>query len=171
MRAIRAIGALLVLAGGLFIGARAIPPAPALGSFLEPAHGVWSLARAAVPDRSAASSLAGLGQAVQVVYDERGVPHIFAKSEDDAYRALGYVVARDRLFQLYVQTLAATGRLSEISGAQALPLDREMRHLGLPRAAERLTARTGDTSVAVRMVRAYADGVNAYIAAMPAAEL
>ena len=71
------------------------------------------------------------------MYDERAVPHIFARSEEDAYRALGYVVARDRLFQLYLQTLAASGRLTEIGGAQALALDREMRHLGLPRAAER----------------------------------
>ena len=39
---------------------------------------------------------------MEVVYDERAVPHIFARTEDDAYRALGYVVARDRLFQLYI---------------------------------------------------------------------
>jgi len=171
MRVLRLVVALLVLGGGLVVGARPIGPAPALGAFLEPAHGVWSLARAAVPATGADADIPGLGASVEVVYDERAVPHIFARSEEDAYRALGYVVARDRLFQLYVQTLAAGGRLTEIGGAQALPLDREMRHLGLPRAAERLTARTGDTSVAVRMVRAYADGVNAYIAAMPAAEL
>ncbi|HKP16354.1 MAG TPA: penicillin acylase family protein, partial [Gemmatimonadaceae bacterium] len=121
----------------------------------------------AAPD----ASVAGLGAPVEVVYDERAVPHIFARSEEDAYRALGYVVARDRLFQLYVQTLAASGRLTEIGGAQALVLDREMRQLGLPRAAEALAARVGDTSVTVRTARAYADGVNAYIAAMPAAEL
>jgi penicillin G amidase len=70
-----------------------------------------------------------------------------------------------------VQTLAASGRLTEIGGAQALELDREMRHLGLPRAAEALPVRLGDTSLTVRVARAYADGVNAYIAAMPAGEL
>ena len=51
-----------------------------------------------------------------------GVPHVFAAREEDAYRALGWVVARDRLFQLYVQTLAASGRLTEIGGARVLPL-------------------------------------------------
>lgn len=171
MRALRLIAALLVLGAGLFIGARPIGPAPALGAFLEPAHGVWSLARAATASTASDAAVPGLGASVEVVYDERAVPHIFARSEEDAYRALGYVVARDRLFQLYVQTLAASGRLTEIGGAPALPLDREMRHLGLPRAAERLAARLGDTSVTVRIARAYADGVNAYIAAMPAAEL
>ena len=171
MRTLRLVAALLVLGGGLLVGARPIGPAPALGAFLEPAHGVWSLARAAAAPAGPDASVPGLGAPVDVVYDERAVPHIFARSEEDAYRALGYVVARDRLFQLYMQTLAASGRITEIGGAQALELDREMRHLGLPRAAEALPARIGDTSVAVRTARAYADGVNAYIAAMPAAEL
>jgi penicillin amidase len=171
LRVLRLIAALLVLAGGILVGARPIGPAPALGAFLEPAHGVWSLARAAATPTAPDASLPGLRAPVEVVYDDRAVPHIFARSEDDAYRALGYVVARDRLFQLYVQTLASSGRITEIAGARALSLDREMRHLGLPRAAERVAARLGDTSVTVRVARAYADGVNAYIAAMPAAEL
>jgi penicillin amidase len=171
VRALRLVVALVVLAGGLFVGARPIGPAPALGAFLEPAHGVWSLARAAAAPVAPDASVAGLGAPVEVVYDDRAVPHIFARSEEDAFRAMGYVVARDRLFQLYVQTLAASGRLTEIGGAQALPLDREMRHLGLPRAAETLASRLGDTTVTSRVARAYADGINAYIAAMPAAEL
>jgi penicillin amidase len=108
---------------------------------------------------------------VNVVYDDRAVPHIFAANEEDAYRALGYVVARDRLFQLYLQTMAATGRLTEIAGARALPLDREMRGLGLPRSAERKVAEAGDTTAFARFASAYADGVNAYIAQMPASEL
>ena len=117
------------------------------------------------------NSIAALGDSVSVVYDDRAVPHIFARNEDDAYRALGYVVARDRLFQLYVQTLAASGRLTELGGAAALGLDREMRHLGLPRSAEQMIARAGDTSATMRAARAYADGVNAYVASMPRDEL
>jgi penicillin G amidase len=171
VRILRLVVAALVLVGGIIIGARPIGPAPALGAFLEPAHGVWSLARAASSPSGPDADVAGLRAPVEVVYDDRAVPHIFATSEEDAYRALGYVVARDRLFQLWVQTLAASGRLTEIGGAQALPLDREMRRLGLTRAAEGVVARLGDTSITVRIARAYADGVNAYMAAMPAAEL
>jgi penicillin amidase len=171
IRMVRLIVAIIVLAGGLFVGARPIGPAPALGSFLEPAHGVWSLSRAAAPAREASSSVPGLGASVRVMYDERAVPHIFARSEADAYRALGYVVARDRLFQLYVQTLGASGRVTEIGGAAALDLDREMRRLGLPRAAERQMAAAPDTSLTAQYTKAYADGVNAYIEAMPASEL
>ena len=100
MRVLRLLVALVVLAGGLVVGARPIGPAPALGAFLEPAHGVWALARSAASPIAPDASVTGLGAPVEVVYDDRAVPHIFARSEEDAYRALGYVVARDRLFQL-----------------------------------------------------------------------
>src|SRR4051812_44068955 len=168
---VRLVVAILLLAGTAYVGARRIGPAPALGAFLDPAHGVWSLARSATMPRSAAAEVHQLGADVTVLYDDRAVPHIFASSELDAYRALGYVTARDRLFQLYLQTMAASGRLTEIAGPRALALDREMRGLGLPRSAERLAAGAQDTSEAVRRMRAYADGINAYIAQMPASEL
>ena len=126
-RPLRLIGALAVLGGALVVSSRRIGPAPALGPFLDPAHGVWSLARSAELPRRAQASVVHLSATVRVEYDDRAVPHIFAANEEDAYRALGYVVARDRLFQLYLQTLAATGRLTEIAGARALPLDRETR--------------------------------------------
>jgi len=132
---------------------------------------VWSLARSAELPRTAHANVVHLSGTVNVVYDDRAVPHIFATNEEDAYRALGYVVARDRLFQLYLQTLAATGRLTEIAGARALALDRETRGLGLPRSAERKIAAAGDTTAFMKYVKAYADGVNAYIRQMPANEL
>ncbi|MDB4878829.1 MAG: hypothetical protein JWL60_275 [Gemmatimonadetes bacterium] len=165
----RLSAALFVLAAVLVLGARRNGPVPALGSFLEPAHGVWALARAPATDRIA--TLPGLGAEVSVVYDDRAVPHVFAANELDAYRALGFVVARDRLFQLWLQTMAASGRLTEVAGPRALELDREMRRLGLPRAAERKLATASDSTRTARIAAAYADGVNAWIAAMPAAEL
>lgn len=168
---VRLVTAAITLAACLFAGARRIGPAPALGAFLEPAHGVWSLARTAEQPREAVATVARLGAEVTVLYDDRAVPHIFAATEDDAYRALGYVTARDRLFQLYLQTMAASGRLTELAGARALPLDREMRGLGLPRSAEQYAALAGDTSVIVRHMRAYADGINAYVHQLPASEL
>jgi penicillin amidase len=168
---LRLLVAAVVLVATVVVGARRIGPAPALGGFLEPAHGVWSLARSAELPRDAQADVQHLGANVTVLYDDRAVPHVFAATEDDAYRALGYVTARDRLFQLYLQTMAASGRLTEIAGPRALELDREMRGLGLPRSAERLAAAASDTSVSVRHMRAYADGINAYIRRLPASEL
>ena len=161
--------AALVLIGGVIVGARPIGPAPALGPVLDPAHGVWALASAGELRRGAHETIPGLGATVRVVYDDRAVPHIFAASVEDAVRALGYVVARDRLAQLHIQTLGAAGRITEVAGARALELDREMRRLGLPRAAERALATLDDSTH--RFLDAYADGVNAYIGAMPAGAL
>lgn len=158
--------AVVALSLGLFAGARPLGSAPPLGPLLDPANGFWAVAQAAELPARSRGVITGLGARVRVVYDRRGVPHIFAASEEDAYRALGYVVARDRLFQLDIQTLAASGRLTEIAGRLALPVDRETRGLGLPRSAEKRLAALDTTRSAERAVVAYADGINAWIDAM-----
>ena len=157
---------------GLVAAARPVGPLPALGPFLDPAHGVWAAARAREAGRGDATlTVPGLEGRVRVVYDRRGVPHVFAEREADAYRALGFVVARDRLFQLHVTRMAASGRLTEFAGARAIEADREMRRLGLPRAAERKLAALARDTTAVTLLRAYADGVNAWIDAVGPADL
>lgn len=161
----------MVLAGMLWLCAAGAGPVPPLGALLDPATGVWSMPSASELPRSADARVPGLSAPVNVIYDDRWVPHIFATRDDDAYRALGFVVARDRLFQLEMQTLAASGRLTEIAGTRALPLDREMRALGLPRAAERRLSALAPGGAERRAVEAFADGVNAYVASMSPAEL
>ena len=170
MLARREIAAALLLGAGGLALSRPLGPVPALGPLLDPARGVWAAARGpAVPGAHDTLALAGLRGPVRVVYDRRHVPHIFAATERDAYQALGYVVARDRLFQLHVQRLAASGRLTELAGPAALPLDRETRGLGLPRAAEaKLAAMSADDRA---VLDAYAAGVNAYLGSLGAAEL
>lgn len=155
--------AAVVLAGALYAGARPLGPLPALGPFLDPAHGVWGAVAGQERRGESRATLPGLGAAVRVVYDDRAVPHIFAATEADAYRALGYVVARDRLFQLDLQTRAAAGRLSELVGPRALDVDREPRRLGMTRAAERKLAALDSASLGARAIAAYAEGVNAYL--------
>lgn len=155
-----------LLALGIYVGARPVGPLPPLGPLLDPANGAWALVATAELPREERAAIPGLGASVRVVYDDRAVPHIFAATESDAWRALGWVVARDRLAQLEIQTLAASGRLTEIAGARALSADREMRGLGLPRSAERKIAASGASGPGASAIRAYADGVNAYIAAL-----
>ena len=162
--------AALLFAGLLYLGARRSGPVPALGPLLDPAHGAWALARAGELPEDASASVPGMGSTVEVRYDKRGVPHIFATSEADAYRALGYVVARDRLFQLWIQTMAASGRLTEIAGRRALAADREMRRLAIPWSAERKMSAIDSTPETAKLILAYAEGVNAYIDRMSSAE-
>ncbi len=154
------------LALALFIGFRGFAPAPPVGPFLDPVHGVWAVARGSELSVRNAGHVPALGADVRVIYDDRGVPHIFATSVEDATRALGFVVARDRLFQMELATRAAAGRLTEIAGARALEVDRAQRSLGLPWAAERKLAAIDTTSAGWRLMKAYAEGVNAWIGNM-----
>ena len=146
-------------------GVRGVGPVPPLGQLLDPLNGAWGTARIERPaDLEAA--IPNLSAPVSVFYDRRDVPHIFAETEADAIRALGYVVARDRLFQLEAQTRAASGRLTEWAGSDALPADQEMRRLGLPASAESHEKALPSDSRQRLILDAYADGVNAWIDAM-----
>ncbi len=163
--------AALVLGGALYVGTFSVAGAPALGPLLDPVHGVWSLARTATPPTTANGLIPALVGAVDIRFDDRGVPHIFATNVNDAVRGLGYVHARDRLFQLELQTRAVAGTVAELAGERALPLDREARAQGLADAASRGFEAMAPTSRARVLADAYADGVRAYIATMPRSEL
>ena len=167
----RTLAAALVLGAMVWLCGRGLGPVPPLGALLDPTIGVWGMPAVAELPASAEATVPGMHAAVTVLYDDRAVPHIFAESEADAYRALGYVVARDRLFQLQMQTLAASGRLTEVGGARLLDLDRETRQLGMPRAAERALASLPAGSPGRIAIDAFADGVNAYIDSMSPAEV
>ena len=131
----RVAAAAFVLVSMMILCARGVGVLPPLGPLVDPATGVWGMPAVAELPRSGEVSIRGTRAPVTVLYDDRAVPHIFAESEADAWRALGYVVARDRLFQLEMGTLAASGRLTEVGGPRLLAADREMRELGMPRAA------------------------------------
>jgi penicillin amidase len=153
----------LVLAAVLHVGFRRLGPVPPLGPFLDPWNGAWALAAAARWPDADSLQISGLAAPVRVVYDDRGVPHIFATSSEDAARALGYVVARDRLFQLETRWRSAAGRMSELVGEAALEFDRSMRRIDLARSAERDYAEMDPATAVMRETVAYAEGVNAWI--------
>lgn len=155
--------AALVLVASVAVASRRIGPLPALGPFLDPVNGVWNVAKSASKPIGTQVHIPNLTGKVEVIYDDRGVPHIFATTEDDAYRVLGYVVARDRLFQMDIQTRATKGTLSELAGARLVSVDSSSRALGLARAAEEKFANIDKNSESYRAVVAYADGVNAWI--------
>jgi penicillin amidase len=163
--------AALLLAALLFTGFRSVGPLPPLGRLLDPANGVWSTARTADLPAVDRGTIPGLKSSVEVVFDDRGVPHIMATSEDDAYRALGYVMARDRLFQMELQTMAAAGRLTEWVGPRAIDADRRTRALGMVWGAEKKFAAYDKNSMGYRAMIAYADGVNAWISSMKRQDL
>jgi penicillin amidase len=101
---------------------------------------------------------------VTVMRDERGIPHIRALGVGDAYRALGFVHAQDRLFQMELNLRRAVGRAAEWLGTAAVDGDVLVRRLGMEDACRRDYAALGSDARA--MLDAYAQGVNAWIEAM-----
>ncbi|WP_093855994.1 penicillin acylase family protein [Tenuibacillus multivorans] len=105
--------------------------------------------------------LSDLNQTVEVVRDEKGVPHIKAANDYDLFYAQGYVTAQDRLFQMEMSRRQASGELSEVAGEAALNQDKYFRSLGLRRAAEQSLELYDDEEL--KALEAYAEGVNQYI--------
>jgi len=121
-----------------------------------------------LPQRSGEGVLKGLTAPVSVRYDDRGIPHIKAGNEADLYRALGYVHAQDRLFQMEMVRRLARGELAEVLGPKLLRLDRLFRTLGLGKHADQVVARMDLQNPAVLAQLAYLDGVNQFQASHPA---
>jgi penicillin amidase len=116
-----------------------------------------------LPGGNGTAAIPSLGGPVEIAYDADGIPCIRAGSEADAAAALGYVHARDRMFQMELMRRNAGGELAELFGKAALPQDRWMRTLGLrERAGADLAALPAGTRA---LLEAYARGVNAWIAA------
>lgn len=143
---------------------------PALGKFFSPFQGFLQNS-ASADGYSEEISLTGINEEVKVVYDDNHVPHVFAKNEDDLYFTQGYLVARDRLWQMEFYTLVAAGRLTEVVGEQALELDRYHRRLGMARAANEIIEVQKNDPATWKLLTAYAEGVNAYVSQLKYKEL
>jgi penicillin G amidase len=112
--------------------------------------------------------VAGLQAPVSVRYDERGVPHIQAQNEADMYRALGFVHAQDRLFQMEMLRRLARGELAEVLGAKLVDTDRLFRTLGIRQHADRYAKTLDRNSPAVKALQAYLGGINQFQDSRPA---
>ena len=118
--------------------------------------------RGKLPQRSGSLAIDGLQAPVQVAFDERGVPHIQAANEADLYRALGYVHAQDRLFQMELMRRLANGELAEVLGPKLLETDQLFRTLGLKDHAAKTWPKLDPNTPATLALQAYLGGVNAY---------
>ncbi|MCU1735353.1 MULTISPECIES: penicillin acylase family protein [unclassified Pseudomonas] len=119
------------------------------------------------PLRNGELVLANLQAPVSVRYDERGVPHIQAQNENDLYRALGYVHAQDRLFQMEITRRLARGELAEVLGPKLVDTDTLFRSLRIAEQAQVYVDRQDKHSPAWKALQAYLDGVNAWQATHP----
>ncbi|WP_181880650.1 penicillin acylase family protein [Ectopseudomonas mendocina] len=119
------------------------------------------------PQRDGELVLGALQASVTVDYDERGVPHIRAENEADMYRALGFVHAQDRLFQMELLRRLARGELADVLGEKLVPTDRLFRTLEIGRHADAYAARLDPDSPSTQALLHYLEGINQYQASRP----
>lgn len=124
--------------------------------------GTWLYSKTYHPNYKGELEINYLSDEVTIYFDEIGVPHINAKNQKDAYIALGYVHAQDRLWQMELIRRIAPGRLSEIFGKDLLETDVFFAGLGIEEASEKSIAKLDTSSEAYLMSMAYLEGVNQY---------
>jgi len=156
-------GILRGIAAILAVGFLVLPYAvPVLQAFLDPVHGV-----------AGAGLAAGLPPAppsppgeVKVYWDEWGVPHIIASSDEAGVYALGWVTASMRLFQMDLLRRVAQGTLSELVGEAGVENDVFARSIGLNHVIEatwEAIVEDPRLSKLESLLEAYSQGVNDYI--------
>jgi penicillin G amidase len=139
----------------LFVGAFALLlVAAAVGAYL------FYEARKSLPQTAGILHVAGLKAPVEVLRDRDGVPHLYGADIRDLARAMGFVHAQDRFFQMELSRRIGSGRLSEIFGSVTVAQDRVARRLGLAQAARSELERMAPE--AREVLEAYTSGVNAY---------
>jgi penicillin amidase len=148
-RALRALVVLLVILGVIGLTA-----------------GLWLHGRLAssLPQLDGERGVAGLAAPVEIERDDLGVPTIHAANRLDGARALGFLHAQDRFFQMDLLRRQAAGELAEIIGRPALKTDRQHRVHRFRERAEQVLA--GASPADRALLAAYTDGVNAGLSAL-----
>ena len=122
----------------------------------------YYLLQKSLPPRAGTVNVPGLVHPTTITFDKMGIPQVWAYDELDAYYAIGYLHASDRLFQMEMTRRLSQGRISELIGEMALEYDirqRQFQHVERAAAAvHRL-----DQSDRRRLL-SYVNGINGYLA-------
>lgn len=117
--------------------------------------------RSSLPDYDDNLAVAGVTAEVEIIRDSYGMPHIYAANDHDAYFALGYAMAQDRLFQMDMVRRTVHGRMAEVLGASLVEADQLFLALTAAKLPAEMVAELPDEVRAA--LSAFADGVNAYL--------
>jgi penicillin G amidase len=127
---------------------------------------VWEL-QGSLPLMEGEYPLKGLSAAVLVERDDEGVPTLSGQTREDLSRAMGFIHAQDRFFQMDLMRRQSAGELAELFGKVALSKDRSHRVHRFRYRAKHLSKRLKDAQK--RMLNAYTHGVNAGLNALRSA--
>lgn len=178
MRKRKAINLVLSLIGPIaLIVILTMPIGPLAGGLqiIAPTGGIFDVGIGVNQPEMQTVRLPGLDANVVVLQDQWGIPHVYGDTVEEAFMAMGYIHARDRLFQMYMQNYLAAGRISEIVGGYAASSDKFHRTIGFERAAKRTMAwfeantNNPDVAYTLSVIDAEVAGVNAFIDTMTSA--
>ncbi len=122
---------------------------------------IRNMSKKSLPDYNKNIVLAGLKNEVEVYRDKYAVPHIYAKTENDLYLAVGYLLAQDRLWQMDLLRRVTLGRISEIFGEDFVETDLLLRALRFSEKSKKILSEMDEKHLA--SVEAFCEGVNQYI--------
>ena len=114
-----------------------------------------------LPQYSGSKQLPGVDDSVEVFFDEYATPHVFATNEKDLFYVSGYLMARERLFQLSLSAASGRGELSLFIGDDRLSSDIYLRTFGIPFIAKELDKKLDDKTR--KLLFAYCQGINDWI--------
>ncbi|MBK9933761.1 MAG: penicillin acylase family protein [Cytophagaceae bacterium] len=163
MKFIKHFSGFLLMVLLIYLLSNPIGQVPPLGRLFSPFEGFLQNAEPKMNSSDQEMNLEGVKEEVKVEYDANRVPHIFAQNEDDLYFTQGYIMAKDRIWQMEFYTLVASGRLTEVVGERALEYDRYNRRLGMARTAREIAKKLEKDPVSNRVLKSFTDGVNSYI--------
>lgn len=152
--------ALVILVFALSHQLFSVPP---LGKVLNPFVGVVQNEKEAVPDMQILPGNMGLKDTVNIYFDDRKVPHVYASDAEDLYFAQGYITAAFRLWQMDFVSYASAGRLAEVMGAEYVDYDRNQRRIGMLSSAKSSLLMIEKDPETSKVLNAYTKGVNAWI--------
>ncbi len=126
--------------------------------------GIWWFTNSLKPTYNGTIDIENLNDEVTVYFDDFGIPHIYSENEEDAFTALGYVHAQDRLWQMELIRRIAPGRLSEVFGKDLIKTDRFFIGLGIEETSQKTISKLDTTSEEYKLTNAYLNGINQFIA-------
>lgn len=139
---------------------------PPLGKLFNPFTGFWQNAETSALAENQLLDFPTLKEEVNIVYDDRMVPHIFAQNDADLAFAHGYVMAQHRLWQMDFLSRFAGGRLAEVLGKKLLANDQLQRRRGMVWAAQKTVDAWKKHPEEYKNLKAFTTGVNAYTASL-----
>lgn len=122
---------------------------------------VHSIAKRSLPHYDGSLYLNDLIEPVQIYRDQYAVPHIIAQNESDLYKAVGYTLGQDRLWQMDLLRRVTLGRLSEIFGPDLIDVDLLMRSLKIPEKSTLILSKSDPDIIAA--LENFSNGLNQFI--------